>query len=119
MTDLCIETNADFINRQPAFRFPDGGVMLVTPPVGESYWLFRVCVGYGQAVIGFPKFSTIGIGFAKEDDWNTNLPYTCESLKIWNHIKHNKGDDRISDETCIEAIGLIQVAAAAYKTGSL
>lgn len=87
-----------------------GGAMLA-PLVDEDYWEYRVIVGEHQAVLGFPKFTTIGIGFAVEEDWNSNLPYTCETDKIWNHISHNKGDDLIPDEWCIEAIRLIQAAA--------
>lgn len=84
----------------------------ITPSIDEDYWEYRVIVGEHQAVVGFPKFSTIGIGFAVEDeDWNVNLPYSIETNDIWNHIKKNKGDDSIPDEWCIEAIKLIQTAA--------
>lgn len=90
---------------------PIGGVVMITPALDEDYWSYRVIVGEHQAVVGFPKFTTIGIGFAVEDaDWNTNLPYTVETERIWEHIKHNKGDDSIPDEWCIEAIRLIQQA---------
>lgn len=90
---------------------PIGGVVMITPALDEDYWSYRVIVGEHQAVVGFPKFTTIGIGFAVEDaDWNTNLPYTVETERIWEHIKHNKGDDLIPDEWCIEAIRLIQQA---------
>lgn len=85
------------------------GVM-VTPPIDEDYWSYRVQVGVGQAIVGFPKFLTIGIGFAQESDWNTNLPYTCSAEEIYNHIKHNKGDNSISRETCLTAIRMIQDA---------
>jgi hypothetical protein len=92
--------------------FPTGGdgVMLLTPPVGGDYWKYRVMLSADQAIIGFPKFGTIGIGFAKEEDWNTNLPSACSTEKIWEHIKHNKGDDNIKDEDCIAAIKMIQDA---------
>ena len=96
-----------------------GGLMM-TPALGEDYWAYRVVVGEHQAVVGFPKFGTIGVGFAVEEDWNTNLPFTCSTDKIWKHIAHNKGDDAIPDEWCIEAIRLVQDAAAAdrAKVGS-
>lgn len=87
------------------------GMIMITPEVGEDYWQYRVIVGEHQAVIGFPKFTTIGIGFAVEEDWNSNLPYTCDTDKIWRHIRHNKGDDLIPDAWCIEAIRMIQAAA--------
>jgi hypothetical protein len=97
----------------------DNGVinerLSITPAIGEDYWSYRVIVGEHQAVLGFPKFSTIGIGFAVEDDWNTNLPYRCDTDEIWNHIKHNKGEEPIPDEWCIEAIRMIQAAAHADR----
>lgn len=84
----------------------------ITPPIDEDYWLFRVKLGTaGQAIVGFPKFATIGIGFAQEKDWNANLPFTCETEEIYEHIAHNKGDESISRDDCIGAIRLIQEAA--------
>lgn len=93
-----------------------GGVsILMTPPIDEEYWLFRVMLSKSQAIVGFPKFMTIGIGFAKEKDWNTNLPYTCNTLEIYDHIKHNKGTGNIKMEDCIQAIRMIQQAAKNLK----
>lgn len=93
-------------------RLGGGGTeIMLTPRLGEDYWQYRVRLSETQAIVGFPKFSTIGIGFAQEEDWNTNLPYTCGTDEIWQHISHNKGDDALSDEDCIAAIGLIQEAA--------
>jgi len=86
------------------------GPIVFTPPIDEDYWSYRVIVGEHQAVVGFPKFMTIGIGFAVEEDWNTNLPYTCDVMKIWDHISHNKGDSNIPDAWCIQAIEMIQQA---------
>jgi hypothetical protein len=87
------------------------GPAILTPPIDEEYWEYRVVVSEGQAIVGFPKFGTIGIGFAVEDDWNTNLPYTCTTAQIFKHIKRNKGDASIPDLRCVLAIGLIQAAA--------
>jgi hypothetical protein len=87
------------------------GPVLLTPPIDEDYWQFRVRLTDQQSIVGFPKFTTIGIGFAVEDDWNTNLPYTCSAEQIYDHIEHNKGDDTISREDCLAAIRLIQAAA--------
>jgi hypothetical protein len=93
-----------------------GDVGLMTPSLGEDYWTYRVMLGERQAIVGFPKFVTIGIGFAVEDDdWNTNLPYTCDAVEIFEHIKVNRGDDAISDEDCVAAIRLIQEAARADR----
>jgi hypothetical protein len=86
------------------------GPAMLTPPIDEDYWTYRVKVSETQAIVGFPKFATIGIGFAVEEDWNTNLPYTCDAVQIYDHIAHNKGDDAISREDCIAAIRMIQDA---------
>ena len=94
------------------------GNVAMTPQLGEAYWSYRVLLSERQAILGFPKFFTIGIGFAVEDeDWNTNLPYTSDAVEIFDHIKDNKGDDAISDEDCIAAIRLIQEAIAADQAG--
>ena len=90
-----------------------GGGIAITPPIDEDYWAYRVRLSETQAIVGFPKFFTVGIGFAHEEDWNTNLPYTCDATEIYEHIAHNKGDDSISREDCIAAIRLVQEAAAA------
>lgn len=93
-----------------------GGLVMMTPAIGEDYWAYRVIVGEHQAIIGFPKFMTIGIGFAIEDDnWNTNLPYTSPTNTIWQHIRCNKGDASIPDELCVEAIRMVQEAATADR----
>lgn len=68
-------------------------------------------VSEGQAILGFPKFTTVGIGFAVEgDDWNVNLPYTVCAECIYAHIKRNKGDDTIPDDLVLEAIRMVQAA---------
>ena len=95
------------------------GPFMITPGIDEDYWQYRVRLSGTQAVIGFPKFGTIGVGFAQEEDWNTNLPYTCEADEIWQHIRHNKGDEGISDENCIAAIRMIREEAkkGLWRTG--
>lgn len=85
--------------------------LLVAPPVDEDYWTYRVRLSEKQAIVGFPKFGLTGIGFAQEEDWNTNLPSSCDAGEIYDHIRHNKGDDSISREDCIAAIRMIQDAA--------
>ena len=94
-----------------------GRGIMITPPLDEDYWYWRVQLGdNGQAILGFPKFTTIGIGFAQEqEDWNTNLPFPCSARKIFEHIKPNKGDEAISDTDCIEAIELVREAARNFK----
>jgi hypothetical protein len=63
-----------------------------------------------QSVLGFPKFGTIGVGFAQEVDWNTNLPFTCETDDIVKHIAHNRGDESITRADIAKAVSLIQHA---------
>lgn len=95
------------------------GLFLLTPPIEEDYWSYRVRLSDEQAVVGFPKFGTIGIGFAQEEDWNTNLPYTCGTEEIFQHIAHNKADDAIADEDCRQAVRMIQEAATADRSGGV
>lgn len=97
----------------PMYDTPDGtGRLLLTPPIDEDYWTYRVRLSETQAIVGFPKFHQIGIGFAVEEDWNTNLPSQSETEAIFQHIKRNKGDESIADEDVREAIRLVQAAAA-------
>lgn len=91
------------------------GRLEMTPAIDEDYWQFRVRLSDKQAIVGFPKFGTIGIGFAVEDDWNTNLPYSSGTTEIYEHIKHNKGDGKIKRAACIKAIEMVQEAARAFK----
>lgn len=113
---LVLEVNQKFIDGDK-FKFKLGNAVVMTTPLNldQDYWQFRVRVHEDQEVVGFPKFTTIGIGFAKEDDWNTNLPYSCNTKTIFEHIKHNKRYDSIPDERCIKAIKMIQEAAEEFK----
>jgi hypothetical protein len=86
------------------------GAVVMTPLIDEDYWIARVKVSKDQAVVCFPKFGTIGIGFQVETDWNTNLPYTCSALEIFKHIKDNKGKGP-TDVDCVEAITMLQAFA--------
>lgn len=89
-----------------------GNGVAITPPIDEDYWIMRVPLSDKQAVVCFPKFFTVGIGFQKEKDWNTNLPYTCDAEEIFAHISHNKGDVGIPDADCIQAIKMLQAEVA-------
>ena len=87
------------------------GNIAITPPINEEYWMYRVAVADNQAIIAFPKFFTIGVGFQHEEDWNTNLPASSEAEAILNHIWHNRGKGNNGDEfrrRCLDAIRLIQ-----------
>ena len=109
-----VQINSKFQEANTTFKVGNSAV-IVTPPLDEDYWLFRVQLTEKQAIIGFPKFFTIGIGFQVEEDWNTNLPYTCETEQIYKHIQHNKGDESISEENCLKAIKAIQKHARLWQ----
>ena len=105
-------------NRTPVFA-AGGDVMLITPPISEDYWEYRVALAHGQAVVGFPKFSTVGIGFAIEEDWNTNLPYRVPAGGILKHIRHNKKFHDISSDDVLRAIEMVQAAALEDHGGKI
>jgi len=111
---LVLEVNEKFIDGDDNIIQFGGVTAMVTPPLDEDYWQFRVKVNDEQAIVGFPKFHTIGIGFAKEDDWNTNTTYNLPIKSIWEHIKHNKHYASIPDKRCIEAIKMVQQAATDF-----
>ncbi len=112
---LILEVNKKYIDGNTTNFKIGKTTIMITPPIDEDYWQFRVKVDKEQAIVGFPKFNTIGIAFAKEDDWNTNLPYNSSTDEIWEHIKVNKYFASISDEDCIKAIKMVQNAAKEYK----
>ena len=111
-TKMQLEANEHFVKADDTI----GPHILITPPIDENYWLLRVPLSDSQALICFPKFTTYGIGFQHEEDWNTNLPYRVDADEIYNHIEHNKGDANITRAQCIKAIGMIQHAIARYDT---
>lgn len=117
MSELRIEINANGV-AEPSPLTAGQRVVLITPPIGEDYWLLRVPVSETQAVVAFPKFTTMGIGFQREEDWNTNLPWREDARSIFAHIAHNKGDATIPDERCITAIELLQQTLREMKASS-
>ena len=100
---MTVEVNPHF--RPPQSEFGD---VAITPPIDQDFFIARVVLYQDQAICIFPKFFTIGCGFAKEEDWNTNLPIRCDAEEIYAHIEHNKFYDAISREQCLEAIRLLQ-----------
>lgn len=110
---LELEINTDYVSDPEKEGLHHLPIAIVTPDIGEEdYWIFQVKLSDEQAIVGFPKFATIGIGFKKEEDWNTNKPFRKPAKEIFDWIKRNKGDDSISDKDCILAIKLVQKAAA-------
>ncbi len=111
MTELKLETKSQK-DKTPLI----GGIALVTPPISEGYWKYRVQVVSNQAIIGFPKFGTHRNRISEtKGTGNTNLPYVAAGrLKILNHIWHNRGKENDGKEfrkECLKAIKLIQNAA--------
>ena len=109
-----VEMNKHFIELDTTIK-TDKSIVMITPPISEDYYLFRVHLHKDQYLLAFPKFNTLGIGFAQEEDWNCNLPYICDAEEIYNHIKHNKKYKEIKKDECIKAIKLLQVACSVYK----
>ncbi len=111
-----VEFNTRFQPADDTLLLGDKLVMF-TPSVGKANWLFRVKLFKDQAILGFPKFGTIGIGSAIEEaDSNTNLPYSLYPEQIYSHIKANKKYDEITKEDCIQAIGLVIKHSKAFMS---
>jgi hypothetical protein len=106
--ELTFEVNAEFKEADTTVHTPTGGVVLITPPLTEKYYVARVPLYKDQAIVIFPKFGMLGCGFAQETDWNTNLPVYEHAEKIYAHIRHNKKYAQISEENCVYAIKLLQ-----------
>lgn len=110
MSELKLEIRAQQNLTQVFTADGTGAAVMTTPPLDEDYWAYRVRLTDRQAIVGFPKFTTIGIGFAREDDdWNLNLPYSTAE-QIYKHIRRNQGDETITEADCVAAIALIQQA---------
>lgn len=105
----------DQANKTGVVGISETASAMISPMVDEDYWEYRVRVSDEQAVVGFPKYTTIGVGFAVEDgSWNTNLPYTLDAEYIANHIDVNRPKG-LRRATVVEAIKLIQAAAHADR----
>jgi hypothetical protein len=109
-SELVLETRGEQ-DRTGVFE-GERSTVLLAPVVSEDYWEYRVGLTEGQAVVGFPKFGTIGIGFAVEGkSWNTNLPYVLPAEQIVDHIWTNRGSTVRNREVVLAAVRLIQAAA--------
>ena len=114
MKKLELEFRNEFKKKQDSFK--NGRVIIMmTPPLDDDYWVFRIVLHEEQALVAFPKFGTMGIGFTEEEDWNTNLPYSCEAEEIYKHIRINKKYKQITKAMCIEAIEVLRKASVYYK----
>jgi len=113
---LVLELNSKKVpNRTGVYGSKDGGpVGFASPDVDEDYWVVRVPVSKTQAVVGFPKYFTIGIGFQHEKaDSNVNLPFCSSVDRIYLHIEKNR--DGASPDRCKKAIRMIQDAVVEHK----
>jgi hypothetical protein len=95
-------------------RSPDPPPLDFTHPWADGVpWYYRVAVSDRQAVVGFPKFSTVGIGFEDEPgSLDLNLGYDRGTETIFRHVYSNKGDAAIADDACRQAISMVRDAAA-------
>jgi hypothetical protein len=92
----------------------------IAPVVDEDYWVARVRLHRKQHLNLFPKFDTLGIGFAQEDaDWNLNLPYKVEAEKICEHIWDNRKHEEITKQQVIQAIEALQEVARKIDRGEV
>ena len=108
---LTLEINQSQLPTEAVDSLAKSG-MLLTPPLDEHFWLYRVAVSEKQAIVGFPKFGVVGVGFQHEEDWNTNLPSSADAAELYEHISHNRkaGGDCPPKQRCLDAIRLIQQA---------
>jgi len=109
-----IDQHAGVASDPNATVLPNGSTIYIYPHDRSDSWAFRVQVSPDQAVLGFPKFFQIGIGFEKEEDGNTNLPSSCTVNEIFEHIKHNKNG--APDADCLKAIRMVKVAASKWES---
>jgi hypothetical protein len=107
MKRLKLEINRNNVSDESAEKLKKQGIM-ITPPIDKDYWIVRVKLFEDQYIQAFPKFITMGIGFSIEEDWNTNLPYTCETDEIRKHIWHNRKYIAIKKKRANRAIAMIQ-----------
>jgi hypothetical protein len=116
VSELILERRRDQVDKTGVANMP-GVQILLTPPISEDYWAYRVIVADGQAVDEHD---------GKKSSWNTNLPYTSDAEQIADHIWRNRGSalkavgKRDGKEAVhaliVEAIKLIQDAATADRS---
>ena len=118
---VVLEVNKNCVDKTTHYGNGQNQVgIMVSPPVDEDYWAFRVKLCKNQAVLGFPKFGMIGVGMALEENSNTNLPLRSEDTplananRIYSHIKDNKKYESITRQMIVDAIILITKGAAQY-----
>jgi hypothetical protein len=109
---MTIEINSNFKPQNCQVTTPAGGKIMFTPPLNANYFIARVPLFQDQAIVLFPKFGTIGCGFAVEEkSWNTNLPIACPAEEIFKHILKNKKYEEITEPDIKDAIVMLQAWA--------
>lgn len=114
-----LEVNENCVDETDHFVLGNNHIM-VSPPTGEDYWTLRVKLCKDQAVLGFPKMGSIGVGMALEENWDTNLPLWNSrspeenAERIARHIKCNKKYKSITIKMIEDAIILIDKGARDY-----
>ena len=106
---LVLDVNEKYVRESPSVRLGNA-VVMVNPPVGVDYWVFKVRLYEDQAMIAFPKFGQMGISFLREERRNINLPAMSSAEDIWEHIKPNKKYMQITKKMGIKAIQMLQGA---------
>ena len=115
---LELEFRNEFKKATDGFKMGKIQIMM-TPPIDEKYWVFRIKLHKDQAVVAFPKFGLMGIGFAQESNWNTNLP-SCDSTKsIVDHIWENRKYPQVTYAILTKAVKMLQKASKYYKENEL
>jgi hypothetical protein len=115
MKKLTVEYKKGFEPSKDCIRL-SGGVIMFTPAINQDYYIMRVVLYKDQALVAFPKFGLIGVGFAiEEGSWNTNLPYDVEAERLYKHIRCNKKYRAITKQTCLEGLKLLQAACKKYE----
>ena len=114
MKKLVVEYKKGFEPSKDCIRL-SGGIIMFTPAINEDYYIMKVNLYKDQALVAFPKFGLIGIGFAQESDWNSNLPYQVPAERLYKHIRSNKKYRAITKQMCLEGLKLLQEACKNYE----
>ena len=114
MTKLVVEYKKGFRPSKDTIN-TGRGLIMFTPDISEDYWIMRVKLYKDQSLVAFPKFGLIGVGFAQESDWNTNLPYSVPAERLYQHIAVNKKYEALTKARCLEGLKLLQKACANYE----
>lgn len=91
----------------PQLIEPGGGPEVVF--TGDRDYVYRVEVSDDQALLGFEKCGSIGIGFEREVEEGLDLPSSCLTRRIYEHIRCNARG--VDSRRCYAAIRIIQGAA--------